>query len=59
MQTIPTEKPKGLWDDEDVEEEDVKESWEDEEDASTKVKNHLLLFSFSNLCIHDLPVFRK
>lgn len=59
MHTIPTEKPKGLWDDEDAEEEDVKESWEDEEDASTKVKNHLLLFSFSNLCIHDLLVFRK
>lgn len=59
MHTIPTEKPKGLWDDEDAEEEDVKESWEDEEDASTKVRNHLLLFSFSNLCIHDLLVFRK
>eukprot|EP00268_Persea_americana_P065860 TRINITY_DN8868_c0_g1_i2.p1 TRINITY_DN8868_c0_g1~~TRINITY_DN8868_c0_g1_i2.p1 ORF type:complete len:231 (-),score=83.92 TRINITY_DN8868_c0_g1_i2:442-1134(-) len=36
VHTIPTEKPKGLWDDEDAEEEDVKESWEDEEDASTK-----------------------
>lgn len=35
--TIPKEKPKGLWDDEDAEEEDVKESWEDEEDVSAKV----------------------
>lgn len=33
---IKKEQPKGLWDDEDLDEEDVKESWEDEDDDSTK-----------------------
>lgn len=34
---IKKEQPKGLWDDEDAEEEDVKESWEDEDDDTAKV----------------------
>ncbi|KAG0467331.1 hypothetical protein HPP92_018911 [Vanilla planifolia] len=33
---IKKEQPKRLWDDEDIEEEDVKESWEDEDDEATK-----------------------
>ncbi|XP_020698537.1 eukaryotic translation initiation factor 3 subunit J [Dendrobium catenatum] len=33
---IKKEQTKGLWDDEDVDEEDVKESWEDEEDDTAK-----------------------
>lgn len=33
---IKKEQPKALWDDEDVDEEDVKESWEDEDDDSSK-----------------------
>ncbi|KAK8940392.1 hypothetical protein KSP39_PZI010437 [Platanthera zijinensis] len=33
---IIKEQPKGLWDDEDADEDDVKESWEDEEDDATK-----------------------
>eukprot|EP00262_Sarcandra_glabra_P009114 TRINITY_DN2311_c0_g1_i3.p1 TRINITY_DN2311_c0_g1~~TRINITY_DN2311_c0_g1_i3.p1 ORF type:complete len:199 (+),score=67.00 TRINITY_DN2311_c0_g1_i3:182-778(+) len=35
---IKKEQPKGLWDDEDAEEEDVKESWEDEDVASQAPK---------------------
>ncbi|XP_020596798.1 eukaryotic translation initiation factor 3 subunit J-A-like [Phalaenopsis equestris] len=35
---IKKEQPKGLWDDEDVDEEDVKESWEDEDDTTKALK---------------------
>ncbi|KAL5974918.1 hypothetical protein ACLOJK_031594 [Asimina triloba] len=36
--SIAKEKPKGLWDDEDADPEDVKESWEDEDDANKAPK---------------------
>lgn len=35
---IPKEKPKGIWDDEDADEEDVKESWEDDDDSTKATK---------------------
>ncbi|ERN20085.1 hypothetical protein AMTR_s00066p00018250, partial [Amborella trichopoda] len=36
---VSKEQPKGLWDDEDVEEDNVKESWEDEDDAPQPKKS--------------------
>ncbi|KAK8950549.1 hypothetical protein KSP40_PGU002353 [Platanthera guangdongensis] len=35
---IKKEQPKGLWDDEDAEDDDIRESWEDDDDATKALK---------------------
>ena len=52
MVVATKELPKNKWDDEDVEEEDVKESWEDEDTSEVTVFDYLNAeMIFSNCCL--------